>query len=571
MSLTIFDKINAFVAYSFVGRWFKLEGSGVPNERQGSRFLTEIRAGITTWAAMAYIISVNASILSDTGGTCECPTGDGCTSDATYLACVDEVHRDLITTTAAISALSSFLMGLLANLPVGMAPGLGLNAYFTYSIVGFHGTGIVPYREALAAVFMEGWIFLALSLLGLRQWLARIMPQSLVLAVGAGIGLFIAGVHLICVVASGGLGVIGGDPVNFVGLGGCTPDHYLPNLPAGYCDSVVMRSPTMWLGIFTGGILTVYLMMYRVKGAILIGIFLTSIISWPRGTSVSVFPHTDAGDAAFDFFKKVVTFHPIKLIGNAIDFNYSNGKVWYALATMLYVDILDTTGTLYSMAKFAELRDPVTMDFERSTVAYCVDAFSISMGALMGTSPVTAFIESATGIAEGGKTGITAMTTGLAFFISVFFSPIFASLPSWATGGALVIVGTLMARNVREINWDYMGDAVPAFLTIIIIPLSYNIAYGVIAGILSYVLLNVSGDRIVPPNYGQAEPWVIPPGGIVPVWMKRVHAYLTNRPYVPPDYTSSPRHSAATNRTSDEKADISEGHHTIGIAEPASR
>jgi len=140
-------------------------------------------------------------------------------------------------------------------------------------------------------------------------------------------------------------------------------------------------------------------MMYRVKGAILIGIFLTSIISWPRGTRVTAFPHTDSGDAAFDFFKKVVTFHPIKLIGNAIDYRYSNGKVWYALATMLYVDILDTTGTLYSMAKFADLRDPVTMDFERSTVAYCVDAFSISMGALMGTSPVTAFIESATGIA----------------------------------------------------------------------------------------------------------------------------------------------------------------------------
>jgi len=125
-----------------------------------------------------------------------CPTGDGCTSDATYLLCVNEVHRDLITTTAAISALSSFLMGLFANLPVGLAPGLGLNAYFTYSIVGFHGTGIVTYREALAAVFMEGWIFVILSLLGLRQWLVRIMPQSLILAVGAGIGLFIAFIGL---------------------------------------------------------------------------------------------------------------------------------------------------------------------------------------------------------------------------------------------------------------------------------------------------------------------------------------------------------------------------------------
>ena len=145
--------------------------------------------------------------------------------------------------------------------------------------------------------------------------------------------------------------------------------------------------------------MTVFLMMYHVKGAILIGIFLTSIISWPRGTSFTAFPNTDTGNAAFDFFKKVVAFHPLKHIGNAIDYNYSNGKVWYALATMLYVDILDTTGTLYSMAKFAGLRDPVTMDFERSTVAYCVDAFSISMGALLGTSPVTAFIESATGIA----------------------------------------------------------------------------------------------------------------------------------------------------------------------------
>lgn len=126
------------------------------------------------------------------------------------------------------------------------------------------------------------------------------------------------------------------------------------------------------------------------------------------------------------------------------------------------------------MAKFAGLRDPVTLDFENSTIAYCVDAFSISMGALMGTSPVTAFIESATGISEGGKTGITAMVTGLAFFVSVFFSPIFASIPSWATGGALVIVGSLMIRNVRDINWDYVGDSIPAFLTLIIIPLTYK-------------------------------------------------------------------------------------------------
>ncbi|KAF7315342.1 hypothetical protein MIND_00048800 [Mycena indigotica] len=524
------DLLNAHVADSFVGRWFRLEGSGHPKERIGSRFTTEIRAGITTWsflAAMAYIISVNASILSGSGGTCVCPADDptSCQSaNAEYDACVNEVFNDLITSTSSISALSSWLMGLLANLPVGMAPGLGLNAYFTYSIVGFHGSGMITYQEALGAVFLEGWIFLILSLLGLRQWLVRIMPQSLVLAVGAGIGLFIAFIGL----SSGGLNVIGGDPVNYVGLGGCLPEH-MSNLN-GFCTGGVLRSPTMWLGIFLGGILTVLLMLYRVRGAILIGIFLTSIVSWPRSTPVTYFPHTPAGDALFDYFKQVVTFHRISKVGNVISYNYRNPRVWYALVTLIYVDILDTTGTLYSMAKFANLRDPVTLDFENSTIAYCVDAFSISMGALVGTSPVTAFIESATGISEGGKTGITAMVTGFCFFISVFFAPIFASIPGWATGGALIIVGSLMIRNVRDINWDYVGDAVPAFITLLVIPLSYNIAYGLIAGILTYLCLNgttriitlVSRGRIVPPSIEYSEEWSVPPGGFVPTWLRKV-------------------------------------------------
>ncbi|EKM76263.1 hypothetical protein AGABI1DRAFT_115837 [Agaricus bisporus var. burnettii JB137-S8] len=520
------SRLNDAVARSFVGRWFLLDGCGKPKQRLGSRFTTEIRAGLTTWAAMAYIISVNAAIISDTGGTCVCTRDDLCLDDPDYLSCKDGIRQDLITATAAISALSSFLMGLLANLPVGLAPGLGLNAYFAYSVVGFHGSGIVSYREALAAVFLEGWLFVILSLLGLRQWLVRIMPQSLVLAVGAGIGFFIAFIGL----SRSGLGVIGGDTTNLVGLGGCTADNYVSAALAGYCKTGVLRSSTMWLGIFVGGIFTVLMMMYRVRGAILLGILLVSIISWPRPTSVTYFPHDGLGDQRFDFFKKVVTFHPLQQIGNAIDFSYGKGRVWYALITFLYVDILDTTGTLYSMAKFAGLRDPVTLDFENSMIAYCVDAFSISMGALMGTSPVTAFVESATGISEGGKTGLTAIFTGLAFFVSVFFAPIFASIPPWATGGALVIVGTLMARNVLEINWDYLGDAVPAFLTLIMIPLTYNIAYGVIAGILSYIILNgvprllriISGGRIVPGNFENSEEFVVPPGSIVPFWIRKL-------------------------------------------------
>ncbi|KAG6329725.1 hypothetical protein ID866_9364 [Astraeus odoratus] len=513
MTITFADRLNARVADSAIGRWFRLEGSGHPREREGSRFMTDVRAGITTWAAMAYIISVNASIVSDSGGTCVCNGPNNCATDETYLSCVQEVKQDLITSTAAVSALASVLMGALANLPVGMAPGMGLNAYFTYSVVGYHGSGMISYREALAAVFLEGWVFFILSLLGLRQWLARIMPQSLVLA--------------LLRIAAGGLNVIGGDTTNLVGLGGCNPSDWISADLPYYCGTQVLRDPTVWLGIFTGGFFTILLMLYRVKGSLLIGIFLTSIISWPRNTAVTYFPHTDAGDQLFAFFKQVVTWHPLTHIGNVLDYNYGKGKVWYALVTFLYVDILDTTGTLYSMAKFAGLRDPVTLDFENSTVAYCVDAFSISMGALMGTSPVTAFIESATGIAEGGKTGIAAIVTGLLFFVSVFFAPIFASIPPWATGGALVIVGSLMIRNVRDINWDYIGDALPAFLTILVIPLSYNIAYGVIVGVMSYLIINgfvwivrkASNDRFTPPNYDASEPWVIPPGGIIPSWV----------------------------------------------------
>ncbi|KAG1815350.1 permease family-domain-containing protein [Suillus variegatus] len=501
--LTFADRLNAQVADSAIGRWFRLEGSGHAREREGSRFMTDVRAGITTWAAMAYIISVNASIVSDSGGTCVCEAANNCVTDAAYLQCIQEVKQDLITSTAAMSALASILMGALANLPVGMAPGMGLNAYFTYSVVGYHGSGFITYREALAAVFLEGWIFFILSLLGLRQWLARIMPQSLVLAVGAGIGLYIAFIGL----TSGGLNVIGGDTTNLVGLGGCLESDWLEGLPY-FCGSQVLRSPTTWLGIFTGGILTILLMLYRVKGSLLI-----------------------AGDQLFDFFKQVVTWHPLQHIGNALDYNYGKGKVWYALITFLYVDILDTTGTLYSMVKFAGLRDPVTLDFENSTIAYCVDAFSISMGALAGTSPVTAFIESATGIAEGGKTGITAVVTGLLFFLSVFFAPIFRLHST--LGYRRRARGRRLAHDPKCSRYQLglcrrcCSLLSSPFYLFLCHTTSHSIAYGVIVGVFSYVIINgfvwivskISNNAIMPPNYDASEPWVVPPGGIVPAWL----------------------------------------------------
>ena len=288
----------------------------------------------------------------------------------------------------------------------------------------------------------------------------------------------------------------------------------------------------MWLGIFIGGIFIVLLMMYRVKGAIIMGILLVSIISWPRPTPVTYFPYTEVGTDAFDFFKQVVTFHPIQRILTVQEWNISEygGQFGLAFITFLYVDILDCTGTLYSMARFCGAVDEKTQDFEGSAVAYLVDAFGISIGSLFGTPPVTAFIESGAGISEGGKTGLTAMFTGLCFFIAVFFAPIFASIPPWATGGTLVIVGVLMSKAARDINWNYLGDAVPAFLTIAVMPFTYSIAYGLIAGIMSYIVINTTvwmiekatGGRIRPADKDEKEFWTYKiEGGLLPPWLVR--------------------------------------------------
>lgn len=304
-------------------------------------------------------------------------------------------------------------------------------------------------------------------------------------------------------------------------------------LEDGTCPSYAkMRSPTMWVGIFCGGLVTAILLTYRVKGAIIAGIALVAIISWPRTTPVTFFPYTPAGDDAFNFFKQVVTFHPITKTLNKLNFNLSGASSQFGLAfiTFLYVDIMDCTGTLYSMAHLAGAIDPVTQDFEGSAVAYLVDAFGITIGAVLGLSPVTAFIESGAGISEGGKTGITAMVTGLCFFISIFFAPIFASIPPWATGCTLVIVGAMMCKAAKDINWKYFGDALPAFITLAVMPFTYSIAYGLIGGIISYMLINttvwlievISKGRIVPADKEFKEPWTYKlEGGLLPGWLTR--------------------------------------------------
>lgn len=362
----------------------------------------------------------------------------------------------------------------------------------------------------------------------MRQWLARAIPRTIKVSMGAGIGMYLT---LIGLTYSQGISLVTGALSTPVELGGCHPENRLED---GTCpDWDKMRYPAMWIGVFCGGIFTVLLMMYRVKGAIIAGILLVSIISWPRGTPVTYFPYTAVGDHSFNFFRKVVDFHRISKTLNVQDWDVAayGGQFGLALITFLYVDILDCTGTLYGMARFAGLTDDTTGDFEGSTLAYMVDAVCISIGAVFGCTPVTAFVESGAGISEGAKTGLAAMVTGLCFFISVFFAPIFASIPPWATGCVLILVGSMMVVSVTDVNWRYLGDSVPAFLTMVLMPFTYSIADGLIGGICSYIVLNTAiwlvktatRGRVLPPNYHERDGWTWKiPGGFAPPWMRRL-------------------------------------------------
>ncbi|KAF1364768.1 hypothetical protein EJ07DRAFT_97525 [Lizonia empirigonia] len=523
------ERLNTFLGASTFGRVFRLEGCGHEKEIKNTRFTTEIRAGLTTFFTMAYVISVNASILADSGGNCVCndATDPLCMNNDEYVVCLQDLNRSLITATAAVAGFSSVLFGFLTNMPIALAPGMGLNAYFAYQVVGFHGSGIIRYNLALTAVFIEGFIFIGLSLIGMRQWLVKVIPNSLKIATACGIGLFLA---LIGLSNNIGIGAISGAQATPLEIAGCA-DKYKDEL--GICTSHKMTSPTFWIGLMCGGVITSYLMMYKVKSAMIVGILIVSITAWPRGTDITFFPYNEVGNNRWDYFKRVAYFHPINHTLNTLEWDVSKDTSHFVLAlfTFLYVDIIDCTATLYSMARFCGAVEPESGDFSRSTLAYCTDAFCISVGALLGVSPVTAYVESGAGIAEGGKTGLTAITTGLCFIVSMFFAPIFASIPPWATGSTLVIVGCLMMRQVTSINWRYVGDAIPAFVTLMFIPFSYSAAYGLIAGLMIYTLLNgmayltelISGGRIVPDDQDSREYWSVRPRGRDPWFIRAGH------------------------------------------------
>ncbi|XP_043703903.1 adenine/guanine permease AZG2 [Telopea speciosissima] len=475
--------LNEAISKSIVGRYFKLE-------TRKSCFTREVRAGAATFLTMAYIITVNATILSDSGGTCSI---SDCTGKPTpecklqpnegYQNCLSKTTSDLIAATTLSSMVGCFAMGLLANLPFGLAPGMGVNAYFAYNLVGFHGSGPLTYQTALAVVLLEGCIFLAIAALGLRAKLARLIPRSIRLAGAAGIGLFIAFTGL---QAHEGLGLVGPSSSTLVTLTACATT----NPVTGECLGGKMQSPRFWLGA-VGFLIISYGLMKEIKGSMIYGILFVTFISWIRGTGVTYFPYTPLGDTNYNYFKKIVDFHKFKSTAGAIGFNdFNRSEVWLALVTLLYVDVLSTTGTLYSMAELGGFIDE-NGSFEGEYLAYMVDASSTIVGSTLGTSTIATYVESSAGIREGGRTGLTAVIVGFFFFLSLFFAPLFASVPPWAVGPSLVMVGVMMMGVAKDIEWAKIKEGVPAFVTMLLMPLTYSISYGIIAGIGLHVTLNL--------------------------------------------------------------------------------
>ncbi|KAF6143115.1 hypothetical protein GIB67_041183 [Kingdonia uniflora] len=526
------SRLNSFVAKTRVGKYFKLTD-------RNSTFTTELRAGTATFLTMAYILAVNASILTDSGGPCSvsdcvptCNVPDipvqNCTGisgngislllsqpndsckfppvNPGYSACLERTRKDLIVATIASSLIGCLIMGAFANLPLALAPGMGTNAYFAYTVVGFHGSGNVSYKSALAAVFMEGLIFLFISAIGFRAKLAKLVPKPVRISSSAGIGLFLAFIGL---QNNQGIGLVGYSSSTLVTLGACprssrvslapvvTAANGTISLLAGgtvsgeiMCLRDRMESATVWLGL-VGFVIIAYCLVKNVKGAMIYGIVFVTGISWFRNTRVTAFPDTEAGNSSYEYFKKIVDVHKIESTAGALSFKgIGKGYFWEALVTFLYVDILDTTGTLYSMARFAGITD-AKGNFEGQYFAFMSDAAAIVVGALLGTSPVTTFVESSTGIREGGRTGITALTVSGYFFLAFFFTPLLASIPAWAVGSPLILVGVLMMKSVVEVEWDDMRQGIPAFVTLLLMPLTYSVAYGLIGGIGTFVVLHL--------------------------------------------------------------------------------
>lgn len=410
--------------------------------KAGSSIRIELLAGLATFLTMAYITVVNPSILSTEGTGMEF----GAVFTATIIAAV----------------VGTLIMGLWANWPVALAPGMGLNAYFTYTVIFADG---YSYQQALTAVFVAGVVFIILSVSPARKYIINSIPKSMKLGIGAGIGLFLA------IIGLKNAGIVIANEATLVGLGDVAS---LPVLLAGL-----------------GFIIMAVLSNRKIPGAIIIGILVISIIAW-------ILFKFNIGETELQGVAGSVNnpSHAFQLDFSVIA---TAGFIGVAFA-FLFVDFLDTAGTLTSIANLTGRvgEDGEVEDIDRTLLA---DSSATVVGALAGTSNTTSYIESGAGIKEGGRTGLTAVTVAVLFAACLFFAPLAQSVPAFATAPALIFIATYFLRNIKDIDWDDISEYVPAALAAIIMPLTYSIAYGIAIGFVSYVLIKALSGKGRSLNY----------------------------------------------------------------------
>lgn len=447
-------------------KFFKLK-------EKGTDVRTEMIAGITTFMTMAYILAVNPSVLGATG--------------------MDS--GAIFTATALASAIASFCMAFLANLPFVLSAGMGLNAYFAYTVV--LGMGY-SWEVALTAVFAEGLVFILLSLTNVREAIFNAIPQTLKYGVSVGIGLFICFIGL----QNAHIAV---DSATLV-----TIFSFSQSVKAGTFNSEGITVLLALIGI----VITGYLVIKGVKGNILIGIFVTWILGILCQLAGIYVPNPDAG--FYSLIPSGVVSMPASIAPTLFKFDFSiiaehPLDFFSVLFAFLFVDIFDTLGTLIGCASKADMLDE---DGKLPEIkgALLADSIGTMVGACLGTSTITTFVESSSGIAEGGRSGLTAVVSGLFFLLALFFSPIFLAIPSFATAPALVIVGFLMIQQVVKVEWDDLLEAIPAYIAIFAMPFLYSISEGISLGIISYVLLHVlsgKGKSVTPLMYALAILFVL--------------------------------------------------------------
>jgi len=405
-------------------------------EKLQTNFKIEILAGVTTFVTMAYILVVNPAILSN----------------AIFLQTSGDLFGELVIATALASALATLVMGLYAKYPFALAPGMGLNAYFAFSVVLKLG---ISWRVALAAILIEGLIFIALTLSQFRTQIITAIPEGIKHAVAAGIGLFIAYIAL-----TGAKIIIPSE----------TTTTTLGNL----------NDPTVLITL-AGILITAALIARRITGALLFGILATAGLGWILG--ITPWPTAIVGlpQLPVDLFGQGI-------IGLTEVLQVNFFQIFTITFVFFFVDLFDTVGTLTGLGMKAGYINEQG-EFPRVTEAFMADAVGTTTGAIFGTSTVTTYIESASGISEGGRSGFTAVVVAVLFTISIFFIPLLSAIPSFATAPTLIIVGVLMMGSVRYIRWDDPAESIPAFLTILMMPLTYSIADGLAVGLITYPLI----------------------------------------------------------------------------------